>query len=149
MSRQKGDTCAPLATRLWRRVQKTKTCWLWMGSKNKLGYGHINVGGGKYRSTHIVAYQLAKGPVPIGTELDHLCRNPSCCNPEHLEPVPHRINTLRGVAPAMTLHRNGVCQKGHPVNEASVHRYQNGPRKGRIAYCRLCRREKRRLGKWK
>lgn len=31
-------------------------------------------------------------------QLDHLCRNPACCNPSHLEPVTPKENTRRGNA---------------------------------------------------
>ena len=45
---------------------------------------------------HRVYYERHVGPVPEGLELDHLCRNPGCVNPEHLEPVTHAENIRRG-----------------------------------------------------
>ncbi len=47
---------------------------------------------------HRVAYQLMIGQIGQGLVLDHLCKNRRCCNPEHLEPVTIRENTLRGDA---------------------------------------------------
>jgi hypothetical protein len=69
-------------------------CWLWLGSTYE-GYGSVNVGSGS-RRVHVVAYELAVGPVPNGLVLDHLCRTPACCNPAHLEPVTNQENVRRG-----------------------------------------------------
>jgi HNH endonuclease len=43
-----------------------------------------------------VYYEERFGPVPVGTELDHLCRVRACINPDHLEPVTHAENCRRG-----------------------------------------------------
>jgi hypothetical protein len=75
------------------------TCWLWSGamSSGKYGgYGLINVGGNKIRNAHRVVYELHKGAVPEGLDLDHLCRSRWCVNPEHLEPVTRKENLNRG-----------------------------------------------------
>ncbi len=76
-------------------------CLLWLGEVNSAGYGRISQGnshvGKRVRSlAHRVSYELAKGQVPPGMELDHLCRVPSCINPEHLEPVTRSENNRRG-----------------------------------------------------
>lgn len=70
-------------------------CWLWPYSLNKDGYGQITINK-KYHSAHKFFYELVKGKVPCGCELDHLCKNKNCVNPEHLEPVSHAINCRRG-----------------------------------------------------
>jgi hypothetical protein len=59
------------------------------------GYGRVSFGG-VMRVVHKLVYEHLRGPVPERLELDHLCRNRRCANPEHLEPVTHRVNTLRG-----------------------------------------------------
>ena len=69
-------------------------CWVWLGSKDEKGYGRVHCPG--YRRVHRLAYELAIGPVPGGLMLDHGCRNTSCCNPEHLEPVTNQENVRRG-----------------------------------------------------
>jgi hypothetical protein len=70
-------------------------CWLWLGSVDRKGYGHVRTGT-KNSRVHTVAYELAVGAVPSGLMLDHVCRNPSCCNPAHLEPVTNQENVRRG-----------------------------------------------------
>lgn len=82
-------------------------CWIWLGQiAMPQGYGRIYVGGGRAEKrhqtyTHIVSYELQRGPVPAGHELDHLCRVRLCWNPEHLEAVTHTINVQRGDAPTL------------------------------------------------
>src|SRR3990167_2826683 len=70
-------------------------CWPWPYGKNGDGYGSFGRAGKQY-SAHIFIYELIKGEVPRNCELDHLCRNRSCINPEHLEPVSHTVNVRRG-----------------------------------------------------
>jgi len=45
---------------------------------------------------HVAAYRRSRGLLPSWHELDHLCRNPRCINPAHLDPVPHAVNVQRG-----------------------------------------------------
>jgi hypothetical protein len=72
-------------------------CWIWQKCKVKTGYGRAAVPGTRLvRYAHIVIYELFKGKVPSGLQLNHLCRNRACVNPEHLEPVPQAINLRRG-----------------------------------------------------
>ena len=69
-------------------------CIEFMAARNEHGYGTLWVDG-KQRYTHILAYEMVRGPVPEGLELDHLCNNPPCCHPWHLEPVTHAENLRR------------------------------------------------------
>ena len=90
-------------------TERTKTCWLWIGSKNTHGYGQITVGG-RCRHAFRIAYELRYGPVAKGHEVDHICRVRACVNPDHLQEVtkkenaenrgPNRTNTsgARGVS---------------------------------------------------
>lgn len=72
-------------------------CWLWPGYRSGLGYGRIRVAG-KLLYVHRVAYEWAKGPIPEGLTIDHLCSVRPCCNPEHLEAVSRGDNARRGMA---------------------------------------------------
>lgn len=105
-----------LRASFWARVhpEPNTGCWLWSGGTTKGGYGNTKV---HYRSlnTHRLAYEVLVGPVPHGLELDHVCRVPACCNPEHLEPVTHMENLRRSpIHPGGGTH----CGRGHRFTEA-------------------------------
>lgn len=91
-----------LATRLLARIDRTPGgCWIWTGSLRQ-GYGQIwssvdPAGRRQLLATHRVSFEITKGPIPAGLDLDHLCRNTRCVNPDHLEPVTRRENLIRGL----------------------------------------------------
>jgi hypothetical protein len=66
-------------------------CWLWLGKRKPLGYGRLNVRrAGKHITllAHRASYELFKeAPIGKGKELDHICHQPACINPEHLREV--------------------------------------------------------------
>lgn len=74
---------ATLKERLERKLKKQGSCLVWTGSTDRWGYGKIG-SLGKTKGTHVVAYELAKGPIPKGKQVRHSCDNPPCCNPAHL-----------------------------------------------------------------
>jgi hypothetical protein len=108
-------------------VDAESGCWNWTASRNK-GYGQINWGG-RPRGTHRVVYELIVGAIPSGLQIDHLCRNRSCCNPDHLEPVTHAENVRRG-ADAVT-----HCPQGHPYDEANTGYNGRGSTRRRCLAC--------------
>jgi HNH endonuclease len=112
-------------------------CWLWTGATTVHGYGHVNIGVGRgHIRAHRATYEALVGPIPEGMELDHLCRNPACCNPKHLEPVTHAENVNRGRAGALHPMRFRThCKFGHPMTSENVYRYP----KSRAVECRICR----------
>lgn len=88
-------------------------CWLWVAGRTGSGYGAVKVNK-RQTLAHRTVYQLLVGPIPDGLEIDHLCRVRHCVNPAHLEPVPHRENTLRSPdAPAAQNARKTHCPQGH------------------------------------
>jgi len=70
-------------------------CWVWQRSILPTGYGCLRVAG-RTQYAHRIYWERENGPLPVNTELDHLCRVRACCNPAHLEAVPHTINARRG-----------------------------------------------------
>lgn len=77
-------------------------CWVWLKSRSELGYGRMNRRGTVYYA-HRVYYERHKGPIPKGLCIDHLCRNPPCVNPDHLEAVTNAENCRRGDKARLTL----------------------------------------------
>lgn len=113
-------------------VQGPNDCWLWCGSRSVEGYGRIMVRR-KTWAAHRWIYELRVGPIPEGLVLDHLCRNTSCVNPAHLEPVTNVSNILRGVGAAAVNSRRDTCVHGHPFDERNTYIRTNGHRA-----CRTC-----------
>lgn len=97
-------------------MREANECWVWVGHKKPDGYGRLSING-RMKYAHRVAYEILVGPVPHGMELDHLCRNTSCVNPAHLEPVTHRENILRGVGMGGVNARKTHCKHGHEFTE--------------------------------
>lgn len=131
-----------LSGRFWKRVNKTKSCWLWTGHRNAPGrYGHLRVGGGKKMLAHRFAWIELRGPVPDGMELDHLCGNVLCVNPSHLQPVSHRINILRGHSPSASHAKKSMCPNGHPY-ELAPNGYSSSGKPKFARICRTCKRQR-------
>lgn len=134
-----GDPLAPsrndqdAAERFFGRVD-VGDCWEWTGSRSN-GYGYFAPPpGDRAVGAHRWAYEHLIGAVPDGCQLDHLCRNRACVNPDHLEPVIQRTNILRGASPAARNAAKTHCPQGHPYDETNTYRSP-----GRSArYCRTC-----------
>jgi hypothetical protein len=69
--------------RFMKKVVKTETCWIWGGSRNFDGYGHLSING-KQTSSHRFSYEWCVGPIPVGMYVCHKCDCPPCVNPDHL-----------------------------------------------------------------
>jgi hypothetical protein len=78
-------------------VELTLLCWEWRGAKTAGGYGALWVDG-RMMYAHRFSYEQRHGAINFGYELDHLCCNRGCVNPDHLEPVSHCVNVQRGFA---------------------------------------------------
>lgn len=119
-------------------------CWEWTGALNSRGYGQVGVLGVS-KSTHRVAYELLVGPIPEQLQIDHLCRNKPCCNPQHLEPVTVLENMRRRPDT-----NKSHCTHGHAMTPANTIIKPRAD--GRfIRNCRVCaiesQRERRRRAK--
>lgn len=115
------------------------SCWFWIGAlKDEQGYGSFQLGKRRSVRAHVFAFTQARGPVPVGLELDHLCRVRCCVNPDHLEPVTHRENVLRGEGLAAQHARRTHCKRGHTLETL-----------GNRRFCRECGRRSNRRSYWK
>lgn len=90
-------------------------CWLWLGETAGKGYGRF-----RKRKAYRFSYEQAKGAIPDGLVIDHLCRNKLCVNPDHLEAVTSKENTLRGTGPTSVNARRTHCTHGHPFDEKNT-----------------------------
>lgn len=80
------------AERFWAKVDKSGRCWPWLAYKQPSGYGHFITSDGRKNMAHRLAYEMVKGPIPEGRQIDHACHNRSCVNPDHLRPVTNKQN---------------------------------------------------------
>lgn len=135
----------PTLERIMQRITPGRNgCWLYAGATT-MGYGVIK-DKGRQRKVHIIVYESVHGNVPDGLELDHLCHNNDltclggtncihrrCFRPDHLEAVPHLINTQRG----NHANRDAThCRKGHEYTPDNTYAPDDKRR-----FCRQCRRE--------
>lgn len=116
-------------------VDKTSGCWNWNGARDYGGYGQGFYRGRKER-VHRLIYAFYKGAIPRGKKmtLDHLCRNTSCCNPEHLELVAMKVNIIRGNGITAMNARKTHCKYGHELPPYNI----NVTTKRARAFCRVC-----------
>ena len=129
--------------RFWKYVfpEPMSGCWLWIGPitsgrQSGLKYGSLTelvAGKSKTRSAHTLSFEIHKGLVPKGLEIDHLCRNTLCVNPEHLESVTHKVNALRGISPSAKNSKKTHCIRGHILEGPHLYITKAGSRA-----CRTC-----------
>ncbi len=93
-------------------VSATSGCWTWLGATDSRGYGSCYFNR-RTVGAHRAVYQIVTGVSPDGLDLDHLCRNPICVNPGHLEPVTHAENVAR-------IPRARECPRGHPLTPGNL-----------------------------
>lgn len=144
----RGPVPVSPAERFWNAVmpEPMSGCWLWDGAYNNKGYGRLSVGSiadgsAGFAMAHRISFELHFGPIPESLELDHLCRNPSCVNPQHLEPVTHAENMKRGLLGnketnvGARLNREKThCTRGHPYEGENLYQY------GSHRHCKECGR---------
>lgn len=135
-ARQPVEPGSRQARRFWSRVRVDPSgCWIWTGARYPNGYGSSRENGKSGGYAHRVAYTAVKGPIPTGLTIDHICRVKACVNPDHLEAVTQRENTLRSpIAPAAINARKTHCIHGHEFTP------ENTLRRGRERQCRTCHR---------
>lgn len=137
-----------IAPRFWVKVALTANadrCWNWLAGKDQLGYGMFKIGGKKGYShrAHRVSFELVKGQIPSGLEIDHICRNRGCVNPDHLRAVTHLENMRAAVSAGSMIGKFQLskthCPNGHEYSAENTYR----PIRRNERQCIVCRTVRR------
>lgn len=132
-------------TSRWRKYVGTVprwACWPWQGSSNSGGYGYYHVGmessRGVMHYAHRVMFMLYVDSIPDGANIDHICHNPPCVNPDH----------LRAISPCQNTHHSDThhavkdeCIRGHPFDSENTYVYTDS-RGYEHRQCRECQRRR-------
>lgn len=116
-------------------TRSSADCWEWPWAHSPKGYGVYKHNRRSFQA-HRLSYQLFRGKIPTGLVIDHLCRNPRCVNPAHLEPVTRVENTMR--SPIHWAPENAAktrCAYGHEFTPENTRIARDGSR-----VCRACAR---------
>jgi len=152
IARGRTYTRIPIEERFWSKVAVADNgCWVWTAGLTYQGYGQINRSDTATETrrpmlAHRLSYEWAKGPIPDGMQVDHLCHTSACpggrtcphrrcVNPDHLGLATNRENTLRGSGFAARNAAKTHCPQNHPYDEANTLRDRNGGR-----HCHECLR---------
>lgn len=120
-------------------------CYLWTGAAHEDGYGHINVAG-RTANAHRVTWILEHGDITAESVIDHLCRQPACCNPAHLENVSQVENLRRGLLGVLAVPRT-TCKRGHDLTTPRALTPSAGCRVCWNTSCRLRSAQRRSLAR--
>lgn len=110
-------------------------CWEWTGRRTPNGHGFVSWNG-RQKPVYRVVHELVTGSASNAEDFDHLCRNRSCCNPDHVEGVTHAENMRRGVQSFDT--RTHCLSGEHALTPDNVVHRADGRRA-----CRACRNTRR------
>lgn len=113
----------------YKRVKKTRTCWIWIGSFRDSGYGRMYVRG-KGAATHRLSYRIHKGPIPNGLQVRHTCDNKKCVNPCHLVTGTALDNAAD--AKERLIHAHGSKHGMARIDEVAVRRIRRSKKTSRV-----------------
>lgn len=114
-------------------------CWIWTGTQRPDGYG-LAWRDGRYVRAHRAVYEIERGPIPPGMQIDHrFCRNKICVNPDHLFVCTAQENREEPDNIIGMRMRQTHCKRGHELYGENLHVDANGARQ-----CRMCRRMRER-----
>jgi hypothetical protein len=124
--------------KFWQRVEKTDSCWLWLGPKDKAGYGltKIRVNGRWItKRAHVVSFNK---DIPAGMQCDHTCNNTGCVNPDHIEVTTPWENNRRGNSAAAKNARKTHCSNGHELVDGAYYLVKRLRSVNPERVCKIC-----------
>lgn len=116
----------------WENVLFTTLCWEWLGWETNSGYAQFRIGIKKYL-VHRISYEMYKGIIPKYYEVDHLCKNKKCVNPDHLESVEGKENNRRSNSKSSINSKKTNCNNGHEFTIQNTYVTKQGHRE-----CIIC-----------
>ena len=93
-------------SRFWAKVDKSGECWNWTASTYSNGYGAFRGADGRVNVAHRYACKISGREVPDELDVDHLCFNRACVNPDHVRLVTNKQNMENRAGP------NSNCESG-------------------------------------
>jgi len=120
----------PISDRFWENVspEPNSGCWLWLGHADAYGYGQFWMSG-KIHTAQRASWMLFRGPFLSSMQIDHICRTPSCVNPDHLRVITKSENLSSREM------KKTKCSRGHPLVGENLFLERNG----KVRRCKLCR----------
>lgn len=127
--------------RFFAKVQKTKTCWRWVGAGASSGYGQFYFDGKKYPA-HRWLYSVTVEPIPKELFACHSCNNKWCVNPKHIYPATNTKNIHDAIRDGLwgtnQFQNRKRCIKGHAFSPTSERKWAHKSTPGKIRRCRIC-----------
>lgn len=121
------------------KVNQNNNCWEWQGALQS-GYGFLAQDKVSHR-VHRVSYKIFKGSLIKGMVIDHICRNKSCVNPDHLRQVDQHTNTFENSENIMAKNKQKThCKRGHEFTIENTTKEKTGRscRECRKMYLKIC-----------
>ncbi len=119
------------------KVNQESGCWDWQAGVDGGGYGMYQERSRKSTRAHRYSFSFLVSPIPDSMVLDHLCRNRSCVNPDHLEVVTIKENVMRGEGACAENARKTHCVNGHSLSGENIYKNQGNRR-----VCKVCARDR-------
>lgn len=112
-------------------------CWNWpMHRVSNSGYGLFGFNGSIVLA-HRFSAQFTRELRGLPLVIDHVCGNPRCVNPAHLEEITQSENVKRGIVRAGPRAPATHCKRGHLLTDENIYSWKHG------RYCRTCGRARK------